>query len=45
MTLELDYPSDEEIIKFAGDHGLGEVDGLRDIARLVAVHQMVTEKG
>lgn len=45
MTLELDYPSDEEIIEFAGDHGLDEVDVLRDIARLVAVHQMVTEKG
>ncbi len=41
--LQLDYPSDEFIAQFAKDHKLTAADVLRDIARLVAVHQMTVE--
>jgi hypothetical protein len=41
--LELDYPSDEFIVEFARRHRLAPVDVLRDIARLVAIHQMTVE--
>jgi hypothetical protein len=42
--LELDYPDDAEILAFATKHQLAPVDVLRDIARLVAIHQMATTK-
>jgi hypothetical protein len=41
--LELDYPSDEFIVAFANRHRFAPVDVLRDIARLVAIHQMTVE--
>ncbi len=41
--LELDYPSDAFIAQFARTHRLTPADVLRDIARLVAIHQMTVE--
>lgn len=41
--LELDYPSDTFIAQFARTHRLTPADVLRDIARLVAIHQMTVE--
>jgi hypothetical protein len=41
--LQVDYPSDEFIAQFAKDHKLTAADVLRDIARLIAIHQMTVE--
>jgi Nucleotidyl transferase AbiEii toxin, Type IV TA system len=42
--LQVDYPSDEFIAQFAKAHRLTAADVLRDIARLIAIHQMTVEK-
>jgi hypothetical protein len=41
--LQVDYPSDEFITQFAKTHRLTAADVLRDIARLIAIHQMTLE--
>jgi hypothetical protein len=44
QPLEIDYPSAGEIVAFAQAHRLAPQDVVRDIARLIAVHQMVVNK-
>ena len=41
---EIDYPSAKEITAYAERHHLAPTDVARDIARLIAIHQMVVDK-
>ena len=41
---QIDYPPAEEIVDFAAKHNLDNEDVLRDIARLIAIHEMATVK-